>query len=119
MHGVASRVLSCTSHVLGANDMSCAGARRCLLNDFTLAAAEESCQIRSLERAQSACSPMRTERACSMPTPQLPTVPAGLPKDCMTSPQALTMSASPNDTWQPGRLREFMQVQSSLWPLLN
>ena len=99
--------------------MSCAGARRCLLNDFTLAAEEESCQIRSLERAQLACSPMRMERACSLPSPQLPTVPAGLPKDCMTSPQALTMSASPNDTWQPGRLREFMQVRSSLWPLLN
>ena len=110
MHGVASGVLSCTSDVMDINDISCTGARRCLLNELTLAAEEGSCQIRSLECAQSAYSPMRMDRACSVPSSQLPTVPAGLPEDCMTSPQALTMSASPNDTWQPGRLREFMQV---------
>ena len=62
----------------------------------------------SLEQARSraACSPMSLERAASAPSTPRPAA----PEDCMTSPQALMMSASPNDTWQPGRLREVMQV---------
>lgn len=90
-----------------------AGARRCLVDDFALLAEAEHWQLLRLERAQAAAcqgSPMRIEWAASMPSPRLQ-VP-GVPEDCMTSPQALMMSASPNDTWQPGRLREVMQVQN-------
>ena len=90
---------------------ACAAARRCLLNDFVLAAEAEHWRLLSMEQAQARqpASPMRTERAAPMPSPQLP----GAPEDCMTSPQAVTMSASPDDTWQPGRLREVMQVPLS------
>ena len=71
-----------------------------------LAAEAEQWQIMSLEETQAASSPMRMDRAAFMSSPQRPNV----PEDCMTSPQALMMSASPNDAWQPGRLREVMQV---------
>ena len=80
--------------------------RRCLLDEFTLAAEAEQWQLMSLEETQAASSPTRLDRAASVASPQLPNV----PEDCMTSPQALMMSASPNDAWQPGRLREVMQV---------
>lgn len=53
---------------------------------------------------------MRMDGAASMPSPRLPNA----PEDCMTSPQALMMSASPNDAWQPGRLREVMQVPDQI-----
>ena len=85
-----------------------AGVRRCLLNDFTLAAEAEQWQLLSLEQeqAQAASSPMPLDGSGSMQSPPRPRA----PEDCMTSPQALMMSASPNDAWQPGRLREVMQV---------
>ena len=91
----------------GDND---AGVRRCLLDEFTLSAEAEQWQLLSLEQeqaqAQAASSPMRMDGTGSMHSPPRP----GAPEDCMTSPQALMMSASPNDAWQPGRLREVMQV---------
>ena len=88
---------------------ACAAARRCLLDDFALAAEAEHWHLLNMERAQARQprSPMHAERAAPMPSPQL----LGTPEDCMTSPQAVMMSASPDDTWQPGRLREVMQVR--------
>ena len=67
----------------------------------------------SMEQAQARQprSPMRAEQAAPMPSPQL----LSAHEDCMTSPQAVMMSASPDDTWQPGRLREVMQVQHRFW----
>ena len=87
--------------------------RRCLLGAFTLAAEAEQWQLLSLEQAQAAASPMCMDGAGSMPSPRL----LDAPEDCMTSPQALMMSASPNDAWQPGRLREVMQVPGQIWHL--
>ncbi len=85
--------------------------RRCLLDEFTLAAEAEQWQLLSLEQeqaqTQAASSPTRMDR--DRPPWHSPPRP-GAPEDCMTSPQALMMSASPNDAWQPGRLREVMQV---------
>ncbi len=90
-----------------------AGVKRCLLDEFTLAAEAEQWQLLSLEQeqAQAASSPMPMDGSGPMHSPPRPRA----PEDCMTSPQALMMSASPNDAWQPGRLREVMQVLLLIW----